>query len=152
VKRAVVFGGYGTFGALVARELARLGVTVTVAGRDRRRAEALARELGPGHAGAAADVSRRESCRQSALPKSVVEAADEGGIAAGVGDVRVMATRLQASPQKGGIESLEWPGTVDRDRMSLEHVQRARYPTSKADWPVQLRRIAKGRSGCWGKR
>jgi short subunit dehydrogenase-like uncharacterized protein len=62
-SRAAVFGGYGTFGALVARELARLGVAVTVAGRDGARAEAFARTLGPAHRGLAADVNSRESCR-----------------------------------------------------------------------------------------
>lgn len=63
MKAAVVFGGYGTFGSLVARELARLGLPVVVAGRDRARAEAFARELGPRHRGVAADVSRLDSCR-----------------------------------------------------------------------------------------
>ena len=47
----IVFGGYGVFGTLVCRELARLGATVTVAGRDARRAAALARDLGPNHRG-----------------------------------------------------------------------------------------------------
>jgi predicted dinucleotide-binding enzyme len=46
VKTALVLGGYGTFGSLVARELARLGVPVLVAGRDLARAEAFAREIG----------------------------------------------------------------------------------------------------------
>jgi NAD(P)-dependent dehydrogenase (short-subunit alcohol dehydrogenase family) len=63
VSAAVVFGGYGVFGAHVARELARRGVTVTVAGRDRDRAEAFARELGRDHRGIAADVTDRDSCR-----------------------------------------------------------------------------------------
>jgi hypothetical protein len=63
VKPVVVFGGYGTFGSHVARELARLGHTVTVAGRDRRKAEAMAAALGPGHRAMAADVADRESCR-----------------------------------------------------------------------------------------
>jgi hypothetical protein len=62
VTRAVVFGGYGTFGALVARELAQLGTTVVIAGRDLARAEALARELGPLHRGCHADVNDMGSC------------------------------------------------------------------------------------------
>jgi short subunit dehydrogenase-like uncharacterized protein len=65
VNGAVVFGGYGTFGRIVARELARLGVPVVVAGRDGARAEALARELGPAHRGLAADVNDMASCRQA---------------------------------------------------------------------------------------
>jgi hypothetical protein len=63
MSAAIVFGGYGTFGTLVARELARQGIAVTVAGRDRSRAEALARSLGSAHSGLAADVMRPESCR-----------------------------------------------------------------------------------------
>jgi hypothetical protein len=65
VSSAVVFGGYGTFGSLVARELARLGVPVAVAGRDGARAEASARDLGPAHRGLAADVNDGDSCRRA---------------------------------------------------------------------------------------
>jgi hypothetical protein len=68
---AVVFGGYGTFGGLVARELARLGVPVTIAGRDRTRAEALAHMLGPSHRGLAADVIRPDSCRAALRGQAV---------------------------------------------------------------------------------
>jgi NAD(P)-dependent dehydrogenase (short-subunit alcohol dehydrogenase family) len=60
---AVVFGGYGTFGSLVCRELARMGTRVTVAGRDRLRAEALAAKLGPGARGLEADVRDGYACR-----------------------------------------------------------------------------------------
>jgi hypothetical protein len=60
--RVVVFGGYGTFGSLVARELARWGTAVVIAGRDLQRAEALARTLGPEHRACAADVTRSDSC------------------------------------------------------------------------------------------
>jgi short subunit dehydrogenase-like uncharacterized protein len=65
VSSAIVFGGYGTFGSLVARDLARLGVTVVIAGRDAARAEAFAHTLGPGHSGVAADVADRASCRSA---------------------------------------------------------------------------------------
>ena len=65
MKPVVVFGGYGVFGSHVARELARLGHAVTVAGRDRARAEAAAASLGPGHRGVGADVTDAESCRQA---------------------------------------------------------------------------------------
>jgi hypothetical protein len=64
VSGAAVFGGYGTFGQIVVRELARLGVPVTILGRDGSRAEALARELGPPHRGLAADVNDPEACRR----------------------------------------------------------------------------------------
>jgi hypothetical protein len=63
VNRVVVFGGYGTFGAHVARELAGLGVALDIAGRDGARASAFARQLGPGHRGLAVDVARPDSCR-----------------------------------------------------------------------------------------
>jgi hypothetical protein len=46
VKSAAVFGGYGTFGSIIARELARRSVPVVVLGRDGARAEAFAREIG----------------------------------------------------------------------------------------------------------
>lgn len=58
----VVLGGYGVFGSLVCRELARRGVAVRVAGRDHQRAEALARELGPPHRAVPADASDVASC------------------------------------------------------------------------------------------
>jgi len=60
---AVVFGGYGTFGSLVCRELARTGTRVTVAGRDRLRAEALAADLGPEGRALRADVRDANDCR-----------------------------------------------------------------------------------------
>lgn len=63
MRSAVVFGGYGTFGGHVARELARLGVTVIVAGRDGAKAEAFARTLGPAHRGIAVDLTDLASCR-----------------------------------------------------------------------------------------
>jgi len=59
----VVLGGYGTFGARVSRDLAERGHRVVVAGRDLRRAEALARALGPAHAGVGVDVRDVEACR-----------------------------------------------------------------------------------------
>jgi hypothetical protein len=68
---AVVFGGYGTFGSLVAQELARLGVPVTIAGRDGDKADALARTLGPPHRGVAADVTRAESYRAALRSQAV---------------------------------------------------------------------------------
>src|SRR5262249_44314453 len=45
------------------RELARLGVLLTVAGRDRARAEEFARTLGPGCRALAADATSPGSCR-----------------------------------------------------------------------------------------
>jgi hypothetical protein len=67
----VVFGGYGTFGAHVCRELARAGLPLTVAGRDAARAESFARSLGPGCQGLAADVGHAESCRDALRGQAV---------------------------------------------------------------------------------
>jgi hypothetical protein len=63
VSRVVIFGGYGTFGGHVARELARVGETLTIAGRDGERAGAFAAALGPTHRGIAANVSQPADCR-----------------------------------------------------------------------------------------
>ena len=46
MKTAVVFGGYGTFGSLVCRELVRWSVPVIVAGRDLARAESFGGAIG----------------------------------------------------------------------------------------------------------
>ena len=59
---AVIFGGYGTFGRHVARELARRNVRVTVAGRSQEKAAAVARQLGPPHRAIQADVTDRQAC------------------------------------------------------------------------------------------
>ncbi len=58
----VVFGGYGTFGSLVARALAADGLRLRIAGRDAGRAARFASDLGPGHEGIAADASDPASC------------------------------------------------------------------------------------------
>ncbi|MEW6730643.1 MAG: saccharopine dehydrogenase NADP-binding domain-containing protein [Acidobacteriota bacterium] len=60
---AVVFGGYGTFGQLVSKGLASLGVTVIIAGRNLAQAEALAHQLGRPHQGVVADITVPASCR-----------------------------------------------------------------------------------------
>ncbi len=67
----VVFGGYGSFGVQVVRELARCGVAVAVAGRDLARARALVAQLGPPHSARAADVTRPESCLAALARHSV---------------------------------------------------------------------------------
>jgi hypothetical protein len=53
--RALVLGGYGVFGSLVAGALAGRGHAVTVAGRDGARARARAALLGPAHSALALD-------------------------------------------------------------------------------------------------
>jgi len=63
--RALVLGGYGVFGSIVSRELARRAVKVTVAGRDAARAQALASSLGEGHAARAVDVRDPAALRQA---------------------------------------------------------------------------------------
>jgi hypothetical protein len=66
----VVFGGYGVFGSHVARELARMGHRVVIAGRDHAKAEAFAESLGQVHSAAAVDVADAARCR------SVIEGHD----------------------------------------------------------------------------
>jgi hypothetical protein len=113
VSSAIVFGGYGTFGSLVARDLARLGVTVVIAGRDAARAEAFAHTLGPGHRGVVADVADRASCRSAiaghtvavncagpfaSLGPALVEAClDAGCHYADVADDRAYVARVRRS-------------------------------------------------------
>ena len=63
--RALVLGGYGVFGSIVSRELARRGLRVTVAGRDGARAAALASTLGDGHAARAVDLRDASALRQA---------------------------------------------------------------------------------------
>jgi hypothetical protein len=62
VNRVIVFGGYGTFGAHVSRELMRQDVAITVAGRNLAQAKAFVRGLGAASA-AVADLSQPRSCR-----------------------------------------------------------------------------------------
>jgi hypothetical protein len=93
MTKAVIFGGYGTFGSLVARELARFGITVTVAGRDLNRAVELARSLGPRHRGLAADVTRPASIR-AALAEQAVAVHCAGPF--GPLDATVLETCLEA--------------------------------------------------------
>ena len=57
--RVIVFGGFGVFGSIVARELVRRGVAVTIAGRKGRRSESLAWELGSEYATITADITDR---------------------------------------------------------------------------------------------
>ena len=71
MSRVVVFGGYGAFGSHVARELARMGHAVTIAGRDRGKAEAAAAALGSDHRALAADVTDPRSCRLALAGQSV---------------------------------------------------------------------------------
>jgi hypothetical protein len=113
---AVVFGGYGAFGSLVSRELARRGVPVTVAGRVRAPAEALARELGPEHRGVAADARDPDDCRAairghavavccagpfSSLGGALLEACLEVGCHyADIADDRTYATRVRALDER----------------------------------------------------
>ncbi len=60
-----VFGGYGTFGSLVARALDEAGLTLRILGRDGGRAGDSAARLGARHEGAAADATDPASCRRA---------------------------------------------------------------------------------------
>jgi len=62
----IVFGGYGIFGSHVVRELALAGLQVTIAGRNRRQAEAAAhRTLGDAARGIQADLTDFADCRSA---------------------------------------------------------------------------------------
>jgi hypothetical protein len=65
VNRVVIFGGYGTFGGHISRELARRGLALTIAGRDGDRAVAFAASLGTEAGGVSADVQNSGSCRDA---------------------------------------------------------------------------------------
>jgi hypothetical protein len=56
MKRALVVGGYGTFGSLICKQLQEMGHAVTVAGRDGAQAEAMAGRLGANAQGLALDI------------------------------------------------------------------------------------------------
>jgi hypothetical protein len=72
MKPVLVVGGYGTFGTIVCRDLARRGVPLTVAGRDAARADTLARALGPGCRGLELDVTQAAACRAALQGREVV--------------------------------------------------------------------------------
>jgi len=93
-SHVVVFGGYGTFGSLVAIELARLGFAVTVAGRDPVRGERAVLGLGKGHRFVQADLTDPRSCRQALDGQSVA------AVCAGPFSV-VGAALLEACLEKG---------------------------------------------------
>jgi hypothetical protein len=112
MKGILIVGGYGTFGTHVARELAADGLPVTIAGRDRRRAEAFATALGPHCRGAAVDTACPDSCAAALEGHSVVvncagpfgefddtllrAALDSGCHYADIGDDRGYAARVRA--------------------------------------------------------
>jgi hypothetical protein len=72
MKGILIIGGYGTFGTHVSRELAADGLPLTIAGRDRERAEVFARSLGPHCRGIGVDTTRPESCAATLAGHGVV--------------------------------------------------------------------------------
>lgn len=72
MTRAIVVGGYGVFGSIIARELARRSVPVTIAGRDGARAKAAAAALGAGHEGIALDLADRAALAPLLADRPVV--------------------------------------------------------------------------------
>lgn len=62
LSSAIVLGGYGTFGSIIASELADAGIRVVIAGRDYVRAKEAAQRLGPSHEARRVDVRKRVSC------------------------------------------------------------------------------------------
>lgn len=111
-----VFGGYGVFGAHVARALAGAGLPVRIAGRDAALAQQAAAALGQGHEGIAADVRDLTSCARalagarvavccagpfSSLPLVLPEACLQAGIHfVDIADDRSWSIRLRGLDQR----------------------------------------------------
>ena len=68
----LVIGGYGVFGSHVSRELNRLGVPFTVAGRSIAAAKTMAARLGPGVTATDVDVTNPVSCKTAIRGHQVV--------------------------------------------------------------------------------
>lgn len=64
-RPVVLFGAYGTFGSIVARELAGHGVPLVLAGRSAAQAAAAAAALGEGHRGRALDLRDAAALRDA---------------------------------------------------------------------------------------
>jgi len=62
-KTAFIPGGYGGIGAAISRGLADAGATVVIAGRDARKARALAKKIGNGARGVGLDVEDVKAIR-----------------------------------------------------------------------------------------
>jgi len=71
VTDILILGGYGNFGKRIAAGLARRGVGVTIAGRDRDKAESLAQSLRAAHPDARIDAVRLDAPRE--LPAYLAE-------------------------------------------------------------------------------
>lgn len=82
--RALVLGGYGTFGGHVARELVRMGVAVTIAGRNAAQARSFAEALAPSQTHAAVDVRDRAECERALAGHAVAVACSGPFSASGV--------------------------------------------------------------------
>lgn len=72
MKRVLILGGYGTFGAIAARELADAGVELTIAGRDSAKAVAFAAQLGDSRRGMALDLNDAAAVRKALHDSPVV--------------------------------------------------------------------------------
>ena len=63
--RVMIFGGAGVFGSLVAEEALRLGLPVTIAGRNRERTAAKATQIGCDFA--QVDIRDAAACRTALI-------------------------------------------------------------------------------------
>jgi hypothetical protein len=122
VARITVFGGYGTFGSLVARGLAGRGHALVIAGRDGERARRFAAALGAGHEGRAADAGDPRSCAEALRGQAVAVACAgpfrhlgdalleaslrEGCHYADIADDRAYAARVRAAGPRFGAAGL----------------------------------------------
>ena len=74
-KTAFIPGGYGGIGAAISRGLADAGAKITIAGRDEKKARALAKKIGRGARGVGLDVEDVQAIRDTRAPEMSLEAA-----------------------------------------------------------------------------
>ena len=123
-KRAVVFGGGGSIGAAVARELACAGAEVFLAGRSAASVQAVAQEIEAGGGQAHADqIDALDAAAVDEYLESVVQ--QTGGL-----DIEFNATGPRASEYANGKLAVEVP--IDEFMVPVETVLKAQFLTARA--------------------
>lgn len=123
-KRAVVFGGGGSIGAAVAKELASEGAEVFLAGRTAASVEAVAKQIeadgGQAHAGV---VDALDAAAVAEYVESIVQ--QTGGL-----DIEFNATGPRASEYANGKQAVDLP--VDEFMVPVNTVLKANFITASA--------------------
>jgi NAD(P)-dependent dehydrogenase (short-subunit alcohol dehydrogenase family) len=123
-KHAVVFGGGGSIGSAVARELASDGAEVFLAGRSAAKVEAVADEI-------AAAGGRAHAAVVDALDETAVERYFESVVRrAGRLDIEFNATGPRVSEYANGRSAVDVP--VDEFMVPLNTVLRSQFATARA--------------------